>query len=70
MNKEASLDPFAVPAFIFKGAVIVSSASDLTKLPLSIESKVVAFTLVMFAPLPYKVSKYPFLILILLEPIS
>ena len=46
----------------------LSSASDLKKLPLSIESKVVALTLVMFAPLPYKVSKYPLANLVELEP--
>ena len=34
--------------------VAVSFASDLKKLPLSIESKVVAFTFVMFAPSPYR----------------
>ena len=50
--KVASLAAFAVPAFTTKGAVIVSSASDLKNWVLSKLSKVAALTLLKFAPDP------------------
>ena len=52
--KVASLAAFAVPPFIAKGAVIVSSASDLTNCVLSKLSKV--FALLTVSPVRFEPS--------------